>query len=568
MRNLCSLLILLLLIIEYGCYAQSSQSTVIVKGRIEKFQFHDSKIFPGTQRDVTVYIPSEMDSSKPSCVYVQQDGFDKNQGLNNIFDTLIFNHEMPVTVGIFITSGFLQPSNSNTLGRPNRCYEYDGVGDRYARFVLEEIIPLVESKYKLHLSHNANDCCIGGCSSGGISAFNTAWERPDAFSRVYCISGSFVAFRAGHEFPTLIRKTEAKAIRAYLVTGTHDMENCAGDWTLLDMEMDKALKFSGYEYKFSVKEGYHCSAWKESFAEGMRYLWKGWPDPVKVGPSAPRVQDILVANQTWQLVASGFIDARGPACNAKGEVFFTDPGQNKIYSIGLQGNIKLFLADARHGNAISFDASGQMYVVSSITGKIMGYDSTAKGTLYSDGIKGNYVLAKPDGGLYVISSSLTGQTSKIWLVNKDNKTVVDTGLKNATGIALSPNQWLLAVGDNHSHFIYSYQITPNGNLLNKERFFWLHVQDWFDDSGVESICYDREGHLYAATRYGIQVCAWDGPTQVILPLPKERVIGLCLGGINGDILFAFCGDKIYKRKIKNHVLNAFTPWTKMTSGRL
>jgi len=84
---------------------------------------------------------------------------------------------------------------------------------------------------------------MSGGSSGGIAAFTTAWHQPEAFSRVYAASGSWVAFRGGHEFPTMVRKFEAKPIRAFLTTATHDMENAAGDWFLLDQEMDKALKF-------------------------------------------------------------------------------------------------------------------------------------------------------------------------------------------------------------------------------------------------------------------------------------------------------------------------------------
>jgi len=62
-------------------------------------------------------------------------------------------------------------------------------------------------------------------------------------------------FRGGHEYPTLIRKFEPKPIRAYLTTGTNDMVNCAGDWFLLDQEMDHALKFSGYDYTFRIING-------------------------------------------------------------------------------------------------------------------------------------------------------------------------------------------------------------------------------------------------------------------------------------------------------------------------
>jgi len=571
MRSLkldCFLFFILLLHQGSFCDAQPGDVLKIPKGSIESFTFTGSLIFPGTEREVTVYIPEQIDPSTPACVFVKQDGFAPNQRLNEIFDTLIAKKDIPVTVGIFIRPGILPSPDSNSPGRPNRCFEYDGVGDNYVRFLLEEILPYVARKYKLNLSNNGNDRCIAGGSSGGISAFNSAWERPDAFSRVYCISGSFVAFRGGHEFPTLIRKTEAKPIRAFLTTGTNDMENCAGDWTLVDQEIDKALKFSGYEYQFHLLKGGHVVGFVDLFADGMRYLWKDWPAPVKAGPGAPRVNDIILPDEQWQLVAKGFADARGPSCNPKGEIYFNDTPDNKIYRISTDGAISTFLENSGYTNSLSFGPDGELYTVSLKTGKVMSYDTKGKGVLYADGIRGQYVCAKPDGGVYISCSPYNEEKGKVWLVKDGKKTIVDTSNIFATGIALSPDHWLLAVADKSSHWVYSYEIADEGMLINKERFFWLHVQDWEDNSGAESVCYDREGHLYVATLSGIQVCAWDGPTQIILPLPDGKVTGICIGGPNLDILFAFCGDKVYKRKIKNHGIGAFTPWTKMTPGKL
>ena len=149
------------------------------------------------------------------------------------------------------------------------------------------------------------------------------------------------------------------------------------------------------------------------------------------------------------------------------------------------------------------------------------------------------------------------------------KTQVDTGLKFATGLAYRPDQWLLSVADGRSKWAFSYQINADGTLANKERFFWLHVPDWEDDAGAESICYAREGPMLVATRWGIQVCADDGPTQVILPMPdRSRVIGVCLGGREMDTLFAFCGDRIWKRKVKVHGIGAFSPWTAPRASHL
>jgi sugar lactone lactonase YvrE len=88
------------------------------------------------------------------------------------------------------------------------------------------------------------------------------------------------------------------------------------------------------------------------------------------------------------------------------------------------------------------------------------------------------------------------------------------------------------------------------------------VQDWDDDAGAESVCYAAEGQMLVATRSGIQVCADDGPTQVILPMPQgSRVLGVCLGGAERNTLFAFCGNKIWKRTVKLHAIGAFSPRT-------
>lgn len=548
--------------------APSIKPEDILKGVVKQCSFSQSTIFPGTVRDIAVFIPAQYDGAKPACVYVKTDGYNPRE--KTLLEELIATREMPVTIGVFVKPGLLPAPMKNTLGRRNRCFEYDGMGDDNVRFFVEEILPFVAKEFDLKLSTSGNDRCIAGGSSGGITAFNAAWERPDAFSRVYANSGSFVAFRGGHEFPTLVRKFEARPIRAYLTTGTRDMENCAGDWCLIDQEMDKALRFSGYDYFFRIINGGHVAGYYDYYREAMSFLWKDWPKPVEAGPSAPRARDVILPEETWQLAAQGLHDARSPASNVGGEVFFVDVPANKICRIDVDGNVKVFLSDADQANSLSFGPEGQLYAASSHTGKIMRYDTSGKGSLVVDGICGRHLLAMPSGGLYVTGSAgKPGDAGQVWFVKDGKKTLVDSGLKSATGLAYRPDQWLMSVADGRSKWAYSYQINPDGSLVNKERFFWLHVPDGEDDAGAESVNYAREGQMLVATRWGIQVCADDGPTQVILPMPdRSRVMGVCLGGRDSDTLFAFCKDKVWKRKVKVHALGAFTPWTKVNGAKL
>ena len=541
----------------------------VPKGILKQFTFQQSALFPGTTREVTVFIPAQYEGSKPACVYVKTDGFHPRE--KELMERMIATREMPVTVGVFVRPGEVPPPMKGTAGRRNRDFEYDGINDNNVRFLIEELLPYVAKEFSLNLSTDGNDRCMSGGSSGGIAAFTAAWNRPDAFSRVYAASGSWVAFRGGHEFPTMVRKFEAKPIRAFLTTATHDMENCAGDWYTLDQEMDKALKFAGYDYQFRTVEGRHVAGYGEYWQEAMAYLWKGWPERVQAGPSAPRAQEILVPGEEWQLVAGGFKSTRGPSCNAKGEVFFADTSNNTIHRIELDGSVKGFAADTGHAHCVSVGADGTLYSVSEKSGKILRYDDTGASRVVLEGLPAHSVLAMPNGSLYVTANDdrKPNNGGTVWLVKDGHKQLVDSGIKFATGMAYRPDQWLLSVAEGHSKWIYSYEIAGDGSLKNKERFFHLHVADWDDDAGPESVCYSLEGRQFVATKSGVQVSADDGPTQVILPMPdRSRVTAVAIGGRDQDTLFAFCMDKIWKRKIRQHAMGPFTPWTKVVPNKL
>ena len=143
-----------------------------------------------------------------------------------VFDNLIHKKEMPVTIGIFINPGEFPAAEAGAKGRSNRSFEYDSLGDTYAKFVLEEMLTEVGKNY--NLVQTAEGRAIGGISSGGICAFTVAWERPTAFSKVLSHVGSFTNIRGGHVYHALIRKTESKPFRIFLQDGQGISIICMG----------------------------------------------------------------------------------------------------------------------------------------------------------------------------------------------------------------------------------------------------------------------------------------------------------------------------------------------------
>jgi sugar lactone lactonase YvrE len=94
------------------------------------------------------------------------------------------------------------------------------------------------------------------------------------------------------------------------------------------------------------------------------------------------------------------------------------------------------------------------------------------------------------------------------------------------------------------------------------------VPDSFDDSAADGLRVDRAGRLYVATRMGIQVCDQAGRVNCVIPTPNGKVSNLAFGGEDFDTLFATCGDRVYKRKVKVQGARAFEAPIKPAPPRL
>jgi sugar lactone lactonase YvrE/enterochelin esterase-like enzyme len=542
------------------------------KGEVTKYTIENSKVFPGTFRDYWVYVPKQYDGKTPACVHVNQDGIQFNAPA--VFDRLIHEKAMPVTIGVFVMHGRVKAADPKTaLDRFNRSYEYDGLGDAYARFLLTELLPEVEKKTTadgraIKLSKSGNDRSIGGTSSGAICAFTAAWERPDAFTRVFSGIGTYVGLRGGHNYSTLIRKFEPKPIRIFLEDGSNDLNIYGGDWWVANQAMERSLKFAGYEVEHKWGDGPHNNKHAtEVFPEAMKWLWKDWPEPVKAGLGSRQLQEILIPGEGWKLVGEGYRFTEGPAVTAAGEVYFNDVGGSKTYKLDSAGRPTVWLADSKRGDGQAFGPDGRLYA--NAGGQLLAWDADGKPTVIADGFRGNDLVVRHGGGMYVTDPFTKPGNSSVWYVSpKGEKKVVDTGLGFANGITLSPDQTLLYVDDMRSHWVYSYQVQPDGSLRHKQKYYHLHVPDMADDSGADGMRVDRDGRLYVATRMGIQVCDQAGRVNAIIPTPNGRVSNLTFGGPDFDVLYATCGDRVYSRKVKVKGANAYQAPIKPAAPRL
>ena len=531
----------------------------------------DSSIYPGTENDIQVYVPAQYDPAKPACLLVKLDGLGGYEG--TVLDNLIAKKEVPVIIGVGISPGAILKGPPGTPKRPalrfNRSYEFDSMNDHFPDYVLNEVLPAVQKLTTrdgraINLSTDGNDHAATGSSTGGIGSFTLAWRRPDQFTRVYDVIGTFVSMRGGNEYPALIRKTEPKTIRIFLEDGSHDAWNpLFGSWFDANLNMESALSFAGYDVAHAwgthSHDGHPGAA---IFPDVMRWLWRDYPAPIKAGISQnSTLREITLPNEGWQKIPQAFQSAAGLAANAKGEVYLSDAPAATVYRLGADDKPVSFLDHAPSIVGQAFGPDGTLYGVVPGDKKIIALDPQGASRTVVEGLAGHGIVVTHDGTLYVSEpGEHSDMPSRIWQIKSSGeKKLVDQGLLSASGVAFSPDGSLFFAAEHSTKWIDSYLIQPDGTLTDKQPYYWLHMTDIPNDSGAEDLAVDTHGNLYAATRLGIQVCDPNGRVRAILPLPTPcgPVRSLCFGGEQFDVLYVTDGTQVFKRQLK---VPGFPPW--------
>lgn len=409
-------------------------------GETITFTMENSKIYAGTSREITVYVPKEYTGKEPACLLVCLDGVLFNA--ITVMQNLIRSGEMPVTIGLFVQPGviYARSGAQKRVQRYNRSNEFDRVDGTFARFLEEEVLPLVATLkcsggQPLLISSNPNNRAITGASSGAICAFSAAWFRPDLFRRVYSSVGTFVAMRGGNQYPWIIRKTEPKPLRIYLQDGVNDAWNpLFGEWWEANQLMESALDFAGYELFFKWDRGGHSIKHGTAlFPDAMRWLWRGWPAAVECGSSRNDMLQALLPeqqaaqrSQPWQRCSltaeeralfeeacKSPLEAISPggwskAVAQKGSMWIYSYTANNPGSPDTEwenGLVFYYLHSAP--NQIAFDTEGNLYVASEIgiqvcdhNGRVRAILNGPKGSVERMLFIGNRLIVESGGELF------------------------------------------------------------------------------------------------------------------------------------------------------------------------
>lgn len=240
------------------------------------------------KRVVAVYVPKQYVAGTAAPFIVGADGPDRS--LFTALDNLIAEHKVPMMIAISIANGGGDAQGSE------RGLEYDTMSGKYAEWVEQEVLPLVESKCNVKLTHDPDGRAAMGGSSGGAVSLIMAWYHPELYHRVLAYSGTWInqQWPWNPETPhgawgfmdQLIPNSPRKPIRIWMEVGDRDllhpnvMRDGMHDWVLANEKMAQALAAKHYHYQFifARNAGHVDHATKlQTLPEALEYVWHGYP---------------------------------------------------------------------------------------------------------------------------------------------------------------------------------------------------------------------------------------------------------------------------------------------------
>ncbi len=546
----------------------------VPSGKLETLPPWESKIYDNTVRDWAVYVPAQYKPEEPAALMVFQDGHSYSDvkgrfRVPTVLDNLIARGDMPPTIAVFVDPGHDKAKDKpkSAWQNSNRGLEYDSLGDRYARFLIEEIIPEVEKKYRISKDPEMRAVC--GASSGGICAFTVAWERPDAFRKVLSSIGSFTNLRGGNIYPSLLRKTEPKPIRVYLADTSGDLDNPFGHWPLSNQMMASSLKYMGYDLRFDWAEGFGHNADHAGalFPDAMKWLWRKEKHRPELDTKGDLKGDLtllklLPADLSWELVAEniGFADA--PCSDGEGNFYYSDMKAPAVYRVSAVDSKKAEIAkEAVSGLKLGPD--GLLYGCQGAKKRVISIDPQSGAVReIATGVTPNDLAVSRDGFIYITET----QEQKITRIDIKTGEVkaVDTGITKPNGIAFSNDQGTLAVSDYGGEFVWTFRVNGDGTLDAKMPTMSMRLA--IDPKGEfkfnepppyqlaskgDGMAVDKVGRYYVTSGLGIQIFDPTGRQCGVLAKPNDAqpLTSCALAGPMHEYLVVTNGDKIFRRKL-------------------
>lgn len=281
---------------------------------------------------------------------------------------------------------------------------------------------------------------------------------------------------------------------------------------------------------------------------------------VPCSPISAADADIVASGATVRKLADEFKFTEGPACDAEGNVYFTDQPNDRIMKWSVEGRLSTFKKPCGRSNGLYFDKAGNLWACADEKNELWKIDPEGEIDVVVKSFDGkllngpNDLWIRPDGGIYFTDpfykreywnrGEIEQDCQGVYFVDPDHKQVVRVvdDLKQPNGVIGRPDGSVLYVADIRARETFAYDIQQDGSLKNKRLFCQL---------GSDGMTIDNEGNVYL-TGNGVTVFNKSGEQIKHIPIAARWTANVCFGGQDRHTLFITASQSLYSLQMRVH----------------
>ncbi|HEY5542637.1 MAG TPA: SMP-30/gluconolactonase/LRE family protein [Candidatus Binatia bacterium] len=293
----------------------------------------------------------------------------------------------------------------------------------------------------------------------------------------------------------------------------------------------------------------------------------------------PAIEAIVPANPKIFKLAEGFQFTEGPIWIDAGYLLFSDPNANTIYKYSAAGSmLSVFKTKSGYSgkdiaeylqpgsNGLTLDPQGRLTINEHGNRRVTRVEKDGRVTVLADKYAGkrlnspNDLVYRSDGTLFFTDPPFGLPKfyddprkelpySGVFALYKGKLKLVGTDLKGPNGVALSPDEKYLYVGnwDPAKKVIMRYEVGSDGSLTNGQVFFDM-TQARGEDA-IDGIKVDQQGNLYVSGPGGLWIISPDAKHLGTIIAPKHPH-NLAWGDDDGKTLYMTAQGTLYRMPLK------------------
>jgi gluconolactonase len=288
----------------------------------------------------------------------------------------------------------------------------------------------------------------------------------------------------------------------------------------------------------------------------------------------PEIDAIVPLNPKIFKLAEGFQFTEGPIWSKEGYLLFSDPNANAIYKYSADGKLSVVKKNSGYSakdlgeyfqpgsNGLTLDPQGRLTINEHGNRRVTRVEKDGRVTVLADKYEGkrlnspNDLVYRSDGTLFFTDPPFGLPKfyddprkqlpySGVFSFKDGNLKLISTDLKGPNGIALSPDEKYLYVGnwDPEKKVIMRYEVNADGSLFNGKVFFDMTQAP--GEEAVDGIKVDQQGYLYVSGPGGLWIISAAGKHLGTILAPKHPH-NMAWGGDDGKTLYLTAQGTLYR----------------------